>query len=385
MFTLKNQTLAQTFCNLSNGLINEFSTFAALLVTFLVNLLIFKSYWSANNKRLPPGPWGLPIFGHLPFFGQSPPKTFARWRSTYGNVFRIRLGSWKTVILNGYDVIKEAADKGDDFSGRPGFVAQNITAAVRGAQSFAFGTFSEEYLCTRKMTTNALRMFTTNEKTGTQNLFIEEANTLAHMLVQKGVHHQAISILGDIQYAVGSTIFQFLYGHENQINIKEELRKMIDRANNFIDFTGNGNPFDVMPWLQYVMPGRINEFKRLLDENTAIGKRQVNEHVATFSGNNIRDMTDALLVADIGENNHKGQKITRSRLLATLTDLQGAGFDTTNKTLQWLILYMAAYPRFQRRVQKEIDDVIGIVSLYLYFAAVFIVDMVILRTLIYLL
>jgi len=349
---------------------HDFSTVTVLILVFLVNLFIFKSYLSAKNKRLPPGPWGLPIFGHLPFFGQSPPNTFSRWQSTYGNVFRIRLGSWKTVVLNGYDVIKEAADKGDDFSGRPGFVTQDLTTALNGAPSFSFGTFDEEYLCTRKVTTGALRMFTTNDKAKTEQIFINEANKLTEILIEKGMHHQAINIKGDIQYAVGSTIFQFLYGHDKQIDIKEELQKMIDGANDFIEFTGNGNPFDVMPWLQYVMPGRIKEFNRLMIEGALVSKRLVNEHVDTFAENNIRDMTDALLAAEIGTNNHKDQKITRGRLLVTITDLQGAGFDTTNKTLQWLILYMAAYPRVQRRVQKEIDDAIGIVLVFCLYVCI---------------
>jgi len=105
-------------------------------------------------------------------------------------------------------------------------------------------------------------------------------------------------------------------------------------------------------------------------EGALVSKRLVNEHVDTFAENNIRDMTDALLAAEIGTNNHKGQKITRGRLLVTITDLQGAGFDTTNKTLQWLILYMAAYPRVQRRVQKEIDDAIGIVLVFCLYVCI---------------
>jgi cytochrome P450 len=46
-------------------------------------------------------------------------------------------------------------------------------------------------------------------------------------------------------------------------------------------------------------------------------------------------------------------------LIGSTADLEGAGFDTSNKSLQWAILYMAEYPEVQQRVQKEIDDVIG--------------------------
>lgn len=49
----------------------------------------------------------------------------------------------------------------------------------------------------------------------------------------------------------------------------------------------------------------------------------------------------------------------RSRLIHSTADLQGAGFDTSNQSLQWIILFMAMYPEVQKRIQSEIGDVIG--------------------------
>jgi cytochrome P450 len=36
-----------------------------------------------------------------------------------------------------------------------------------------------------------------------------------------------------------------------------------------------------------------------------------------------------------------------------------AGAETTSTTLQWAMLYMLAFPEVQRKVQAEIDAVIG--------------------------
>ncbi|WAQ98804.1 CP1A1-like protein [Mya arenaria] len=43
----------------------------------------------------------------------------------------------------------------------------------------------------------------------------------------------------------------------------------------------------------------------------------------------------------------------------SLVNLESAGFDTTRKTTLWLVLYMAAYPAVQGRVQEKIDSVVG--------------------------
>ena len=42
-----------------------------------------------------------------------------------------------------------------------------------------------------------------------------------------------------------------------------------------------------------------------------------------------------------------------------MTDLFGAGTESTNTTLRWALLYLLHHPDVQLRVQREIDDVIG--------------------------
>ena len=39
-----------------------------------------------------------------------------------------------------------------------------------------------------------------------------------------------------------------------------------------------------------------------------------------------------------------------------------AGTDTSRTTLNWVILLMAAHPEVQEKMQKEIDDVVGMVE-----------------------
>ncbi|XP_052765377.1 cytochrome P450 1A1-like [Mya arenaria] len=355
-----NNTITDGIYRFGKGIYDhELSAVSVLILTFLANLLIVNAFRQRKTKRYANGPWGLPIIGHLPFFGQSPPETFAKWRAQYGDVFRIRLGSWNAVIVNGYNAVKEASEKDDDFSGRPAFVTQDVLKSVNGDVSLAFGPFNDTYLYHRKLTAIALRMFTNRGDNLTEELIIEESNRLVDTLLQKAGESTERNVKPDIQFAVGSIIYQILYGRGKQLDIENDLKRMVEGTNEFTKFTGNGNPFDVMPWLQYVMPGRVKEFKSILSEGVGMRLQQVQEHLETYSESNIRDVADALIAADIGENDATGPRITRSRILTTLADLQGAGFDTTNKSLQWLTLYMASYPEVQERVHDEIDDVIG--------------------------
>lgn len=47
------------------------------------------------------------------------------------------------------------------------------------------------------------------------------------------------------------------------------------------------------------------------------------------------------------------------QLLSLCIDLFMAGSETTSNTLSFAILYMLAYPDVQKRVQAEMDEVVG--------------------------
>ncbi|WAQ98016.1 CP1B1-like protein [Mya arenaria] len=131
------------------------------------------------TKAYPDGPWGFPIVGHLPWLGNDTQKTFADWQKRYGDVFRIRLGSWPTVVVNGHKAIHDAAvTAGDAFFGRPNFVTTEILRRRTGDDPFAFGTFSPAYLHQKKITTHALRLFTKDRKEFVEELITSEVETL---------------------------------------------------------------------------------------------------------------------------------------------------------------------------------------------------------------
>lgn len=68
-------------------------------------------------RSLPPGPWGPPVVGYLPFLGV-PHKTFLELARNYGALFSTRLGNQLTVVLSDYKLIREAFRR-EEFTGRP--------------------------------------------------------------------------------------------------------------------------------------------------------------------------------------------------------------------------------------------------------------------------
>ena len=99
------------------------------LITITVFLFCYNYFAKESWKRLPPGPLTLPLIGSLPFLGLDIREPLRKMAAKYGDVYTIYLGSRRVVVLNGYDVIKEAFVKnGNVFSGRaPVFFVTLVT------------------------------------------------------------------------------------------------------------------------------------------------------------------------------------------------------------------------------------------------------------------
>lgn len=71
------------------------------------------------NSSLPPGPWGLPVLGYIPFLaGRNPYTAFSQLADKYGGMAFVKLGKKNVLILRDPDMIRETY-KLTAFSDRP--------------------------------------------------------------------------------------------------------------------------------------------------------------------------------------------------------------------------------------------------------------------------
>nr|AAH87906.1 Cytochrome P450, family 2, subfamily d, polypeptide 40 [Mus musculus] len=86
----------------------------------------------------------------------------------------------------------------------------------------------------------------------------------------------------------------------------------------------------------------------------------VTEHKRTWDPDQPpRDLTDAFMAEMETAKGNPESSFNEANLRLVVLDLFGGGIVTTSATLTWALLLMILHPDVQRRVQEEIDEVIG--------------------------
>ncbi|XP_069584415.1 cytochrome P450 2K4-like isoform X2 [Ranitomeya imitator] len=266
------------------------------VVVILFLATVFKNRKQGNYKNFPPGPKPLPIIGNVLMMDTGKPhNTFMQLAKEYGPVFSIQIGMSKSIVLCGYDTIKDAlVNNADYFSERPDTPVFVETLKGYGVV-FSNG---ENWKVMRRFAISTLRDYGMGRKT-IEDKIIEETEYLIQKL--KSYEGKPFDNVTGIYAAVTNIIVSIL------------LSKRFDYED---------------PTILRLM-GLVKQNIKLLASPWVMGKPE------------------------------STQFYHNENLTALVSDLFGAGMETTSTTLSWGILLMMKYPEIQLKVHNEIERVIG--------------------------
>ncbi|XP_075830100.1 cytochrome P450 2C27-like [Microtus pennsylvanicus] len=330
---------------------------AVVVLVLSLCCLLLLSLWRQSSERakLPPGPTPLPVLGN---FFQIDVKNISQcltnFSKVYGPVFTLYLAMQPTVVLHGYEAVKEAlVDHGEEFAGRGSFpISERINKGL--GIIFSNGNRWKEI---RRFTLTTLR----NLGMGKRNLedrVQEEAQCLVEELRKtNGSPCDPTFILSCAPCnVICSTVFQNRFDYKDQdfLNLMEKLDENIRILSS--------------PWMQV-----CNNFPSLIDycpgSHRTILKNfeyiksylleKVKEHQESLNAANPRDFIDYYLIKLKQESHNEQSEFTLENLAATLSDLFAAGTDTTSTTLRYALLLLLKHPDVTAKVQEEIHRVVG--------------------------
>ncbi|XP_069593143.1 cytochrome P450 2D14-like [Ranitomeya imitator] len=335
-----------------------FSNGYLLGITIILCLLLLDFVKSRKpGSHFPPGPRGLPFLGNiLQVDFRNPTITINQLGKEFGTVYSLQYFWKKIVVLNGFEVHKEALiNRSEEISDRPRFAMFEKIGYAGDTKGIVFARYGSSWQEQRRFTLTTLRNFGMGKKSLEERV-IEEAQFLcSEFKSQKDKFDPILLINNAVSNVICSIVFgdRFEYNDEKFKRLLSLLNATLKTESGLLAQILNEIPFlNHIPWLaDYVVE---SEFELL-----AFLKEMIVEHQKTWDPSYTRDFIDAYLVEMKKVKEDGSTSFHDGNLLMTTYDLFSVGTETTSSTMRWAVLFMLLYPDVQSKVQEEIDRVIG--------------------------
>ncbi|XP_051002399.1 cytochrome P450 2C37-like isoform X13 [Acomys russatus] len=328
-----------------------------VVLVLTLSCLFLLSLWkqSSERRKLPPGPTPLPVIGNfLQIDGKNINQTFTKLSKAYGPVFTLYLGGQPTVVLHGYEAVKEALiDHGEEFAGRGRLPVFDKVVKGMGV-AFSSGNIWKD---TRRLSLMTLRNLGMGKRS-IEDRVQEEAQCLVEELRKtNGSPCDPTFILGCAPCnVICSIIFQnrFDYKDEDFLNLMQRLNE-----NTHILSSPWLQVCNTFPILLDICPGSHNTFFKNIACIKSYLLEKIKEHEKSVDVTNPRDFIDYFLIKGRQEKHNQLFNNTHEHLAATVTDLFTGGTETTSTTMRYALLLLMKHPHVTAKVQEEIDRVVG--------------------------
>ncbi|KAB0792145.1 hypothetical protein PPYR_14104 [Photinus pyralis] len=332
----------------------------ALLVVVLLVLILVCVLDTRKPKGYPPGPKWWPIVGnYLQFrrrltvlgYHHLVHEEFSR---TYGPVVCFKMGRNIVVTVSGVEAIREVLTR-DEFDGRPdGFFFRLRTFGKRLGIVFSDGKLWQRQ---RKFSLQHLKNFGFGKREMEAKI-AEETRDLIEDLRKKS--SDLVFMHNAFDVGVLNVLWTMMAGERFTLDDVRLIKLLQIVHDAFRLFDMSGGLLNQLPVLRFLAPGCCGYTKtvEILKRMWLFLEETIAEHRKTACSSHSRDLIDAFL-REMQITSDSDSGFTDEQLLSLCLDLFMAGSETTSNTLGFAVLYMVKYPGVQKRVQEEMDEVVG--------------------------
>ncbi|KAK1333550.1 hypothetical protein QTO34_005935, partial [Cnephaeus nilssonii] len=332
--------------------------------------LVFLWVWKEGRKRgqLPPGPTPLPIIGNLMQLNlKDIPASLCKLAKEYGPVYTLYVGSTPTVVLHGYEAVKEALiDQGDEFLGRGPIP---IISDFQKGHGILFSN-GETWKQMRRFSLMTLRNFGMGKRSIEERVQ-EEAQYLVEELRKTEAQPFDPTFILSLApcNVICSTLFneRFQYDDEKLLYLMSLLNENSKKLSSpWIQM------YNLWPKLIKHLPGEHRSFSKRMTNVKNFILKKVKEHQESLDQNNPRDYIDCFLSKMEQEKHNPMSEFDLENLAICGSNLFVAGTETTSSTMRYGLLLLMKHPEVEgtanisgiralggAKVHEEIDSVIG--------------------------
>ncbi|KAL2246555.1 UNVERIFIED_CONTAM: Cytochrome 71AU50 [Sesamum indicum] len=328
---------------------------AALSVIVLVYLLQ-ELLSLTEKKRLPPGPRGLPILGHLHLLGKNPHQNLYHLAQKHGPIMGLRLGFVPTVVVSspaGAELVLKTHDL--VFANRPRNEASKYIMYEQ--KDLAFGQYGPYWrnmrkLCTLELLSNRrINEFGAMRKVELE-LLVSSLKRAAEMREIVDLSARVSGLIGDVTCLM---VFRRKYA-DKDLDHEKGFKTLIMEA---LEFAGKFNLADYFPYVGFFdLQGMNRKMKSLSKTFDRFLEKLIDDHVKNKQKKKqTKDFVDTMM--EIMESGNAEFQFDRRHVKAVLLDILIAGIDTSTSAIEWALAELIRHPRVMKKLQKELETVVG--------------------------
>ncbi|KAJ0968526.1 hypothetical protein J5N97_025443 [Dioscorea zingiberensis] len=329
-----------------------FYSIAALLSVLCYAAIAWR--WSRRSPPLPPGPAGLPLVGSLFSLDPELHTHFASLAKTYGPIFSIKLGTKLGVVITSPAIAKEVLREQDaTFANRDVPAVAHVIAY--GASDIVWTPDGATWRMLRKVCVR--EMLSKASLDGVYGLRRREVRaTVGHMRENTGktVDVGAQMFLTMMNVATSTLWGGTVKGEEARSAVGKEIRELVAEITKFLGQPNLSNFFPRLAWMD--LQGIEKKMKSLMRFDEVFKK--IIEQRMEKKGGGDEDFLDFMLRLEKDGGDSK-TPFTMTHVKALLMDMVVGGTETVSNTVEWAIAEVMKKPEIMRRVQEELDQVVG--------------------------
>ncbi|XP_046583343.1 cytochrome P450 2J6-like [Haliotis rubra] len=323
---------------------------------FLVVVLVVLWLSTRRPPGLPRGPPLLPFVGNALSMDSDPRVLYKNLRQKYGDIFSLYVFHKPLIVLNGYNVIKEAIVKNADvFSDRPRSFFTDFFSKGKGV----VGTSGDLWHEQRRFALNALREFGMGKNIMEDKIHEEIAQFMVALEEEKG---RGFNIERLVQNAVSNVICSVVFGKRFEYT-DHVFVKFLKALDVFFKNSALSGILNVFPAVRY-LPGDPFKFTKTMDSIDIVDNLLIKPFIKDHLNDHDYENRDDFIHVYFKEMRRRQQKqetttLDLENLAQIINDLFTGGTETTSTTIRWALVYFLNYPDVQEKCFQEILENVG--------------------------
>lgn len=332
----------------------------------LLSIAVLLYHFAQKQRRsrdLPPGPTEWPLVGSLLSVGfQYRHRTFARLANKYGPVMHLRLGTAEVIVVSNPEIAMEVLKTKDaEWSSRPPSSAGKYIGF--DFHSLDFAPNGPHWRHLRKIC--ATHLFSPARIKAQTYIRRQEFLAMVDSIFSASKRGEIINLRSVCDSVSLNIISRMLFGNkysESDHPIAKEMHSFMEDVKEAMVLIGALIVSDLVPMLDWLdLQGYDRRIKSLSKKLERVYRLIIDDHR--------RDMENNELYAGLTEETKdfvhillslQGQEqLSEKSLMGLMTDVLLFGLDITATGIEWAMAELIQNQRVLRKLQGEIDRVVG--------------------------